>query len=106
MHTLYEVLKDKKTYRFTQFDIIDFYPSISKTLLTNAIRFAKEYTEIGEADINVIPHARKTLLFANDSIWVNIYGIYIYWPNESEHRGFVPRTRFRYRCPRRESKLP
>ena len=39
--------------------------------LTNAIRFAKEYTEIGEDDINIIFHARKTLLFANDSIWVN-----------------------------------
>ena len=46
------------------------YPSISKELLTSAIEFAKGYTEISETDIETIFHARKTLLFANDSIWV------------------------------------
>ena len=37
---------DKNRYKFGIFDIKDFYPSISERLLTNALNFAKEITDI------------------------------------------------------------
>ena len=41
-------IKDKKRSTFVQFDIIDFYPSITKELLVRRLNHAREYTEITE----------------------------------------------------------
>ena len=66
----FDEITNKDKHKFTQVDIVDFYPSISKKLLENALEFAREYTEISEEDIAIIFHARKTLLFARNSTWV------------------------------------
>ena len=42
---------------FIKFDIVDFYPSISKDLLINAIKFAKSITPIDDNIIKTIVHA-------------------------------------------------
>ncbi len=47
-----------------------FYPSISKKLLSDAISFAKTYWNISEQDIDLIMHARKSLLFNKGTTWV------------------------------------
>ena len=39
-------IKNTKKSSFTKFDIVDFYPSISKNLLTNAIKFGITITSI------------------------------------------------------------
>ena len=39
---------------FIKFDIVDFYPFISKDLLINAINFAKSITSIDDKTINII----------------------------------------------------
>ena len=57
-------IKNKEKSSFTKFDIVDFYPSISKELLTNAINFA------GKKVNDTIVHSSKSLLFNNHEIWV------------------------------------
>ena len=63
-------LKNKHQLTFFQFDIASFYPSITNELLQKAIRFAKQFTQITDDDINIILHARKTFLFSSNEAWV------------------------------------
>ena len=49
---------------------MDFYPSISKELLTKSINYAKSITPIEEEVITTVFHARKSLLFDKTSVWV------------------------------------
>ena len=61
-------------YKFLQFDIKDFYPSIKETLLNEAIQFAKEHVPITRKDVEVIFHARKSVLYNNGEPWVKKEG--------------------------------
>ena len=45
------------------FDIKDFYPPISKELLTDALTFAEITINIDDQDKKIIYHSRKWLLF-------------------------------------------
>ena len=49
--------------KFVMLDIKDFYPSITQDLLNKALNFSSEYIYISKRDINVINHARISLLF-------------------------------------------
>ena len=62
--------KNKEKSSFTKFDIVDFYLSILKDLLTNVINFASTITSINEKVIDTIVLSRKSLLFTNNEIWV------------------------------------
>ena len=53
-----------------QLDIVDFYPSISEQLLQKAISFAQTKVDIDPKIIDVILHARKSLLFTSEGTWV------------------------------------
>ena len=55
---------------FTKFDIVDFYPLISKELLINAINFTGTITTIDKKVVDTIIHSRKSLLLNNHKIWV------------------------------------
>jgi len=57
-----------------QFDIVDFYPSISSELLTNSIQFAAQHVDISAETTDVVMHARKSLLFNNNSTWIKKNG--------------------------------
>ena len=48
---------------FIKFDIVNFYPSIMKELLTKSLNYAKFITTIEEEVIANVFHARKSLLF-------------------------------------------
>ena len=63
-------IQDKNSYTFTMFDIKDFYPSITESLLKEALEFAKIHTSIPQKDIDVVMHARKSLLFNQDHVWI------------------------------------
>ena len=63
-------IKNKKTCIFMQFDIEEFYPSISKELLLKAITYAKTLVNFSDEEINTIMHSRKSLLFNNTDIWI------------------------------------
>ena len=54
---------------FINFDIIDFYPSITESLLLKAINHAKQYTEILDNEIDIIIHAKRTLVFNGGEPW-------------------------------------
>lgn len=56
--------------RFTQFEVVGFYRSISKGLLIKAHSFTRNFTEISDRDMDFIRHARKTMLFNKDSTWI------------------------------------
>ena len=56
-------------HSFASFDIDSFYPSITESLLSKAISFAKNYTTISDEDIDIIMHCRKSLLFDNETAW-------------------------------------
>eukprot|EP00794_Sanderia_malayensis_P020876 gene20876-22928_t len=59
---------------FFQFDIAEFYPSISKQLLLKSLAFAENFIDIDPNDKNIILHARKSLLFTNDDVWLKKNG--------------------------------
>ena len=77
----------KQTF-FAKFDIVDFYPSISKDLVTNTINFATTITSIGQKTIDTIMHSRKSLLFSNNEIWVKkeIPVLTLLWEASTEQR--------------------
>ena len=53
------------------FDIKDFYPSISKELLTDALTFAKTKINLDDHDKKIIYHTYKLLLFNQEQMWMN-----------------------------------
>ena len=61
-------------YKFLQFDLKGFYPSIKETLLNEAIQFPKEHVPITRKDVEVIFHARKSVLYNNGEPWVKKEG--------------------------------
>ena len=63
-------INEKRDCRFIQLDIADFYPSISQELLSKAIRFARKFTAIENSSLDIIQHARKSLLFDQNNIWI------------------------------------
>ena len=65
---------NKRFYKFLQFDIKDFYPSIKETLLHEAIQFAKEHVPITRKDVEIIFHAQKSVLYNDREPWVKKEG--------------------------------
>ena len=63
-------ITDKCKHTFLTFDIVDFYPSISKDLLKKAPTWASWITKTSIQHTEVIMHARKFLLFSNERPWV------------------------------------
>ena len=66
----FKAIKNKSKSYFIKFDIVEFYPSISKELLSKAIEYAQSVTTIKEQVIKIIYHACKFLLFDKGNIWV------------------------------------
>ena len=63
-------MKIKKPCKFIKFDIVEFYPSIPAELLENSINSARSIIKIEPKIINMIKHARESLLFHDGSAWV------------------------------------
>ena len=58
----------KEKAKFLQFDICEFYPSITEELLRNSLDFAKTHTPIDQEDEELIMACRKSVLFSNDKV--------------------------------------
>ena len=67
-------ITNKNECKFIIFDIVDFYPSISKQLLLNSIEYAKTITTIDEDDIKIILHARRSILYHDGEPWIKRNG--------------------------------
>ena len=48
------MIKRKTVKRFFQLDIVDFYPSISETLLDEALTFAEAHASINDTEKDII----------------------------------------------------
>ena len=48
----------------------EFYPSITETILDNAISLAKEHIHINDDHLRIIKHCRKSLLFDTETPWI------------------------------------
>ena len=65
----YRQFPNKQESSFINFDIVDFYPSITEQLLLRAINFASQYTEIQECDKDIIIHAKRTVICNAKEPW-------------------------------------
>lgn len=63
-------MKIKSNHSFISFDICEFYPSITETLLDKALNFASKHTNITEQERHIIHHTKKTTLYNKDTPWV------------------------------------
>ena len=62
-------IQQKRNKCFINFDIVEFYPSITKGHLVKALEFAKGLSNFTDNDIEIILHACKTVLFSQDRVW-------------------------------------
>ena len=70
----FKTINNKRLYKFLQFDVKNFGPSIKEALLHEAIQFAKEHVSITRKDVEVIFHARKSVSYNEGEPWVNKKG--------------------------------
>ena len=66
----FKAIQDKKSCKFIKFDIVSFYPSISKSVLMNAINFSKEYHDVTDEMIDTILNSRKSFLYFEGNPWM------------------------------------
>ena len=64
--TWFNKIKDN----LSKIDIEKYYPSITKQLLKNAIKFAQKYCYISQSDIDIILLARESFLYYNNKTYV------------------------------------
>ena len=63
-------IRDKKRFTLVQFNIIEFYPSITKELLLKSLNHAREYTDITEEEVEIILACRKSAQSDNCRTWI------------------------------------
>ena len=66
----FENSTNKNHSSFINFDVENFYPSISLKLFTDTINYAKNIIDINDQELAIIMQSRKTLLFQNGESWV------------------------------------
>ena len=59
----------KENARLLQFDICEFYPSISEDLLRESMSFARNHISIEEEEVSLIMACRKSVLFNSGNVW-------------------------------------
>ena len=59
-----------------KFDIVDFYPSISESLLWKALQFAKNFTVIDEESLHIIMQSLCNLYKMKHLFGCNCVGLY------------------------------
>lgn len=62
-------IQHKEKHSFIAFDVVDFYPSISMSLLITALQFASNYVNITDEERHIILHAKQSLLYNTGEPW-------------------------------------
>ena len=65
----FKSIDQKSKCFFIQFDVMEFYPSITEQILEDEIVFAKQHMDIAEKDFRIIKHCRKSLLYHEHEAW-------------------------------------
>ena len=63
-------IQDKTDKYFIKFDIVSFYPSITKTTLLKAIEFGNKYRPIDKTETEIIMNACRTVLKFDNATWM------------------------------------
>ena len=63
LHSRFQPIQNKQRYKWIIFDLLEYYPSISEKLLTDALNWAQTFTPIDEKTKEIILYVRKTFLF-------------------------------------------
>ena len=66
----FKTLEGKDKLSFIEFDIVDFYASITEEILKKALNWARDVVEITDEEIGTILQTKKALLFFNNQCWV------------------------------------
>ena len=67
-------IQNKNLCTFTVFDVQEFYPSITEKLLKDTLAFAQRYVNIEPNELELIFHARRSLLYCKNTAWVKKEG--------------------------------
>ena len=62
-------IQHKDMYSFIAFDVVEFYPSISIKLLSEALQFASEYDTITNNGWHITLQAKSSLLYSYGEPW-------------------------------------
>ena len=65
-------LGHKKKLRFLVFDVEKFYPSITSELLLKALKWARQYVDISDEEINVVMQARMAYMFVSKKVGTHL----------------------------------
>ena len=65
----FKSIPEKEKQVFITFDVCDFYPSITEEPLLKSLEYASKFTSINPEDRQIIIHAKKSLLFHQNSPW-------------------------------------
>ena len=67
-------LENKSNLRFLQFDVVDFYASITPQLLENSLTFAASYTPINQLTRETVLQATNSFLVSQQQDWIKNKG--------------------------------
>ena len=62
-------IEKKSSKRFIQLDVVNFYPSITESLLIKALNWSTQFIEISDLDKEVILNSKNSLLFNDGDPW-------------------------------------
>ena len=66
----FKAIRNKRIYKFITFDIVSFYPNITKELLEEALEWASQYINVTEQQKKVVLQASKSFLYCKGEPWV------------------------------------
>ena len=65
----YKKLKNKKNLSFIIFDLVNYYPTITLELLQETLKWAKQFVDITDEEIEIILETKKSLIYLNGEAW-------------------------------------
>ena len=65
----FKKLANKKNLSFVIFDVVNYYPSITLKLLLDALKWASQFVEFTDEEIEIITETKKSLLYMNGEPW-------------------------------------
>ena len=65
----FDNLENKESLSFIQFDICDYYGSVTKKLFQDAVNWVKQYSNISEKEENAIFQSKISLLSDGETTW-------------------------------------
>ena len=68
----FEILENKIFLGFINFNVVEFYPSITENLFNDALDFVSTHIPILSSDREIFMNARVSLLFSQGDNWVTM----------------------------------